>query len=451
MTHLFSPRWAIAASFAVWAILRLMAPISYDVSPSPGAVLLLASYVGFFFAGTFLYSYLARYHSRAGDASLQVTRRTGTGDFLDRRYVRAVFLTFLTMALIGLALRFYDLIAAKSFFSFESVSDFKINYDEGAVVFGPASVVSAILVPFSAALLLLTSYFKERLALPWRAVAYATLALFVVYFALRGGRTAITLMLLMFLTGLALSGRLRTRGLRTGLNKKLIVLGIVLLVFFVYSMSLLTERLEIMGFTATVGLEYLESYHHVIVSDAIWDLAEGSGWLAAAAYTAVSLTHYVIHGYYQFFLLIQTFDTANLTWGATQFYPLFKFFGVLGFDTISAAQLFNIVEEPGVYSTFFGPVYMDFGYWGFLYCFLLGVICQLSWRKAQAHDPFHLMLYPYCASVLFHSSFLNMIRGGMGVYFLAAMILAGLILKLAARYFVSESLDHTREKAAVPS
>ncbi|MDH4158567.1 MAG: hypothetical protein OEW00_14965, partial [candidate division Zixibacteria bacterium] len=265
MTRLFAPRWAIAISLAVWAVLRLVAPISYDVGPSVGAILLLASYIGFFFAGTFLYSYLARFHGRAEYPAFQKAARVRNERVFHDRFVRGVFLVFLTMALIGLALRFYDLFVAKSFFSFESVSDFKINYDENLVSFGPASVISAVLVPFSAALVLLSGYFKERIALSWRVAAYATVGLFVAYFALRGGRTAITLMLLMFLTGVALAGRLTAKGLKSSLNKKIVVLGVALLVFFVYSMSLLTERLEIMGFTATAGLEYLESHHHVII------------------------------------------------------------------------------------------------------------------------------------------------------------------------------------------
>ena len=276
MTRLFAPRWAIAISFLVWAVLRLLAPISYDVSPTLGSILLLASYIGFFFAGTFLYSHLARFHGHAENADFQEAARLNSGGGVDSRYVRAVFLAFLTLALIGLTLRFYDLIATKSFFSFESVSDFKINYDEGIVSFGLASVISAVLVPFSAALLLLTGYFKEKLSLSWRVAAYVTLGLFVAYFALRGGRTAITLMALMFLTGIALAGRLTTKGLKNGLNKKLVVLGVFLLVFFVYSMSLLTERLEVMGFTAAVGLEYLETHHHVIISDTVPPETTGS-------------------------------------------------------------------------------------------------------------------------------------------------------------------------------
>jgi hypothetical protein len=421
--------------------LKFLAPVKYDVEPTLGAVLVLFSYFVFFFAGTFLYSYMTRF--RLSDAGWS-DQRGWLGRALSRVHVRPIYAVFLILAVGGLGLRYYDLIVVKSYFSFSSMADFKINYDESIVAYGPASIISAIFAPFAVALAMLTIYFRHRLRWHYKGVSSLLFVGFLAYFVLRGGRAAITLALFMCLTTWVLSAKPAWIHLDKRFLKKFALVAIVVLLFFLYSATLLVDRLETMGLSIITGLEYLETAHHLTINEGLMELAEKSELVGTIVYALVSLTHYFVHGYYQFFLLYQSFGLDNLTYGASQFYPIFKFFRVLGFETVSAADLVSILEEPGVYTTFFGPVFMDFGYWGFLYCFILGLICQLSWTKAVRSDLFHLLVYPYCAAVIIHSSFLNMIQSGMGMYFLVAMLMAGYILKASSKYFVTATDE--REK-----
>lgn len=421
----------MSLSLMFWTVLVLTAPLSYDVSASPKALLLIGSYFFFFFAGAGLCNSLVR-------LSGSYAEKKPVSAFLSRRIdtlsITKLLVLFLIIAMAGLFLRYYDLIVTKSFLTFASATDFKLNYDEAVINYGPTAIISSILAPFSVAVLVLTAYFPERLPLMLKIGTFVVVGLLIGYFVLRGGRTALTLILVMYLAAMALSGRLgRFRITKSQIRKTAV--GIVIAVgFFSYSLFLLSDRLESMGFTMESGLEFMQRAHHFTVNESLMEMANKGEFAAALVYTYVSLTHYFIHGYYQFALLVSSFDLSNMTAGASQFYPVFKFFGVLGYETTTAADLVKVVDESGVYSTFFGPVYMDFGYWGFLYCFVLGLFSQWSWVGALKRNGFHYMFYPYVAAVLAHSSFLNMIQGGMGLYFLVAMALAGLIVKISLIY-----------------
>lgn len=431
MIRYFSPRWLMSISLAFWTVLVLAAPLQYDVTPSLKALLLLGSYFIFFFAGAGLYNSFVRHRSdSAAEESLgrKLTR------VMNAPIIIRLLALFVVIAVVGLLLRYYDLFVTKSFLTFSSPTDFKLNFDEALTNYGMSAIVSSILAPFSIAVLVLTAYYPGRLPMLFKMATFGVVGLLLAYFVLRGGRTALTLILVMYLAAMALSGRLGHLRISKSQVKK-ISLGLLLAFgFFFYSLFLLSNRLESMGFTLESGLEYMQTAHHFTVNESLMEIASEGEFAAALVYTYVSLTHYFIHGYYQFALLVSSFDLSNMTLGAGQYYPVFKFFGVLGYETTTAADLTGMLEEPGVYSTFFGPVYMDFGYWGFLYCFVLGLLSQWSWIGARNRSGFHYMFYPYVAAVLAHSSFLNMIQSGMGLYFLVAMVLAGLIVKISMIY-----------------
>jgi hypothetical protein len=447
MLRFFSPRWLVTISFSIWLLLALVSPISYEIEPSLMAILVLASYAVFFFAGTLAYRGIVTCCGPEGTVTAVPLDRDSSCRQLSGVRLRRVFMILLIIATVGLALRYYDLFAIKSYLSFASASDFKINYDESLTSYGLSSVVSAVMAPFAVALFCFTARFKERIPFSFRVMALLLLGAFIAYIVLRGGRTAITLILIVYLTSLALSGRLDRPKMSWSLLRRVSLAALVSGVFFYYSLALLVGRLEVFGLTVVPALDYMEAAHHLALSGPVIELASTSQFVGAVVYTAISLVHYFVHGYYQFFLLFDTFEFQNMTYGAAQFYPFVKMLNVMGFNAVTSVHLLEIVEEPGVYTTFFGPVYMDFGYFGFAYCFVLGFFCELSWYRARMGSLFHFMVYPFLASVLFHSSFLNMIQSGMGLYLLVALIAAGYILKLSSGRPQRHSLSIGRESS----
>ncbi len=424
MRH-FAPRRLFAYSFLWWGVLTLLAPFSYTIKPTTGGVILLVLYAGFFIAGTFFYDLYDRL--RRGEVS--ESERTTNIATLSGQAIRTVWWAVAVLAIAGLVLRFYDLVVVKNYLTFESSTDFKLNYDAAEV--GAVSIVSALLMPFAMVLPLLGRYYKKELSRFQRLIGWLCFIGLATYFVMRGGRTSLTLMLVMFIAAAVLGSK--TGKLHLSKRAWLIggVIGTVGLLFFVYSLAILVERLDRMGFSVVSGLDYMEGEHHLNIDDRVMEWAEQGEMAAGLTYTAVSLEHYFLHGYHQFFLLRETFDSRNRTWGAAQFYPAAKFLGAMGFKTWTADELEDILQEPAVYYTFFGPVYMDFGYWGLLYCLLLGLIVQMSFKRATRGDALHRLVYPYAAAVILHSSYLNMIQSGSGLYFLLALLVSGLALRIA--------------------
>ena len=161
-------------------------------------------------------------------------------------------------------------------------------------------------------------------------------------------------------------------------------------------------------------------------------MAEIDSRFAAAAYTIVNLCYYFTHGFYQFGVQYDFFNLSSPAWGGLEFHQTFKLLRAVGFDVIDTFDntvLARIIESPGIYTSFFWDVLVDFGYFGSVYCFILGFIAQHVWYKAKAQDISCLIVYPYIGTVILHMAFLDMIGGGMGFNMLLSILMTGLYIK----------------------
>lgn len=415
----FSPRRLLIISISSWLFLMLLAPMSYMATPSLESLLVLFSYIVFFVTGTYCYSFFGfKKDIRLPDNN----KARETTNLQDSISLLCKILIVLSM--VGIILRYYDLFFLKSYMNYDSASDFRINYDMmGSNNF--LSVLSALFFPFPIPLLLIIVYLGCQLRKPYRIVAGLLGVSLLVYVFLIGGRTLITLLLAMVVTSLALSQKLSRntwyRFFRWAMQS--LVIGSI---FVFYSMYVLEERLQLMGFSLAEHLAYMEKYRNLIINETLMEFVyENSAGSGLILYTMISLFHYFVHGVYQYFLLVDHFNTDNIVFGALQYYPIMKFIGLLGADIMSMEQIVSLLETPGVYTTFYGPVYVDFGYFGFIYMFVLGLAAQYCWKNAKKRKNLGLLLYPYVASVILHSSFINMIQSGMGLYVLFSLIVSG--------------------------
>ncbi|MCG6199247.1 oligosaccharide repeat unit polymerase [Anoxybacillus sp. LAT_38] len=329
------------------------------------------------------------------------------------------------IGLIGLMFRFYDLFFIKEFLSYGSIAAYRLygNTNETTVI----GIVSSFLYPFSI-IALVFSFHVNGIKLKDKLLIFVNTFLFIVYIYLLGGRTSLSLLAGMVL----ISFIIKRKKLSLVFNLKRILLIIsIFLLFFIYSSIILINRLEEMGFTIYDHLNYMQNERHFIVKGWFADIHSDNILVNSLKYTFISLVHYLLHGYYQFFLLFEYFDINNLGFGAYQFYPIFKLGNFIGFDTPDFDKLMGNLETQGVYTTFFGPVYTDFGFGSltFLFMFIFGFICQLSYKKAINGNLSNILIYSYLGTVLMHSSFINMIQSGMGLYVFVSMLLSVLLLK----------------------
>lgn len=416
-----SPRKIMTFSISTWIILSFLAPMDYTVNPSRRGIIFLLSYIVSFYFGSYFFD-LFRKKSES-------SRKFLINEFeVDK--IQKIFRVLLVVSLVGIGLRFVDLFAIKDYLSYDSAVNYRLEYNQDINNYGIVSILSSFLFPTGVGLAIFAIYFSEKLSRAQIAFAFLMYVLVIIYSVLLGGRTLITLTTVMLIISWIIKLTTRKKNKNTFLihYKKIILICVGCIIFFIYSMKILMNRLNAMGFTISSHLNYMEKTRNFVIDSDLYELAVSSNFWGPMIYTFISIVHYFLHGFYEFFILTNSFNSELHTYGAMEFYPIWKFLNVIGYDVVDIYYLNSIIETKGVYTTFFGPVFVDFGPWGFIYTFFIGLLSQLFWLKVR-RNCFCMMIYPFLASVLLHSSFLNMIRLGMGLYVLISLILTGSIIK----------------------
>jgi hypothetical protein len=195
----------------------------------------------------------------------------------------------------------------------------------------------------------------------------------------------------------------------------------VLTVVATISAALMLERLEQMGLDPFLSIEFSGYAYTVRPSDGAmaWLSAKGEAtplWVAG-----FSLLQYVFHGFYEFCLLAEE-TLGTHTGGAITFWLPLKFLGMLGLG-VTPIDLETISGwRAGIFTSFLGPLYLDFAGWlpvaSFLLFFTLGVPAARLRRDRLAMLPYCSVLCAVC--VLF--PIVNLLDSASGAYPLVASL-----------------------------
>jgi hypothetical protein len=201
----------------------------------------------------------------------------------------------------------------------------------------------------------------------------------------------------------------------------LLALG-TLLVVAVISAALMLERLDLMGLDPMLSIEY-SGYAYTVRPDsgAMRWLMEHSD-SAPLLVAGFSLLQYVYHGLFEFSLFVQE-PFVQHTGGSVTFWLPLKFLnllqlnlGTVDFDAVAGWR-------EGIFTTFLGPLYLDFGWQLPVAAFVLFVALGLPAASLSAN---RLAALPYCSvlcalCVLF--PVVNLLDSAAGAYPLAASVL----------------------------
>lgn len=187
------------------------------------------------------------------------------------------------------------------------------------------------------------------------------------------------------------------------------------------SAVLMLERLEQMGLDPFLSIEYSGYAYTVRPSDNAMAWLTTHGESAPLWVAGFSLLQYVFHGFYEFCLFVQ--EPLNVqTGGAVTFWLPLKVMNIVGlggapvdFDGIAGWR-------EGIFTSFLGPLYLDFGAWLPLASFLLFLALGLPAARLRSD---RLAMLPYCSilcalCVLF--PIVNLLDSASGAYPLAASL-----------------------------
>jgi len=151
-------------------------------------------------------------------------------------------------------------------------------------------------------------------------------------------------------------------------------------------------------------------------------------------YYVTSVGQYIVHGVFEFFYLVQAkSQEQGLLWGRYQFTLYDQALrAMLGPGDVPDLEVFN--PTTGLFSTFWGPAYIDFGYLMVIYGFLFGYVTGRVRGLVERGDLFALPLYallifqiflvPIANGLLMASSVVLNV-GFFGIWLLTRWYLAG--------------------------
>jgi hypothetical protein len=115
-------------------------------------------------------------------------------------------------------------------------------------------------------------------------------------------------------------------------------------------------------------------------------------WLAKLIYALVSVVQYVLHGVFSFFRLVAEKNPNDpLLLGRFEFVVFDKLRQVLLHVPPPDLEIYN--PRTRQFTTFWGPAYIDFGYFMIVYGFVFGLVVDFFRRRVERGDIFALPLY----------------------------------------------------------
>lgn len=143
----------------------------------------------------------------------------------------------------------------------------------------------------------------------------------------------------------------------------------------------------------------------------------------------VPIMQYYLHGLFEFGLLwdYSNFATGH-AYGAAQFFPYVKALEILGITTIPATSL--LFPRIGVFTSFFGPLWVDFGWFGPFFMVAFGMLAKRLGKAVAANSVAAVPLYSYLVTVILLMPVGNLISSAQGVYILNAFLIFAVVTRL---------------------
>lgn len=395
-----SPLFLGGLAAVLWTVMYIIAPVevnteNLELSLKPIAVLVSCS------LGYFGGIYVARF------VKIKDSENCSSSSFL-LKYCDTILLM---LGVVGVLTQLMDKFILRGI----SLNNPSLVNREILIINGPTflSVAAAVLFPFS-------------LMMPWVLMMvsknkWVKLACIIIYilalvpFVALGSRSGI------FIFGVNLFAYFFLFNKNA---KKVIIAGLVLLPF----LSFLSTK----HFVSRTRQEKPAPIHHIVnhaginftvkadekTRESIED--EENETLQIIKLSRLTITQYYVHGVFEFSYLVNSPD-IEYQFGKLTFNPFYKFFRKLqGKPNIDFMEVY---PRPGVYTSVLGAIYLDFGYFSFLFVFLFGFLQYLVYRNTKNGKIEYLPLHIYFCVITIFAPVFNFISGAQGMYIITTLVL----------------------------
>ena len=163
---------------------------------------------------------------------------------------------------------------------------------------------------------------------------------------------------------------------------------------------------------------FLSGYAYTVSPNATaQDIINRGGLLASL----IPIAQYYVHSIPEFQILWNMQETQDFSGGALLFSPYYKLLAILG--VTSEPDLFELFPRVGIFTSFWGPFWVDFGWFGPIVMFVMGIMMRNVARTARAGDLRAYPLYSYLCVVLFFMPVANFLISAQGMYVITAFVI----------------------------
>ena len=273
------------------------------------------------------------------------------------------------------------------------------------------SILAAMFLPFANAALLI-AWYSKRMGYVRRIGFWpiaASLAPIALPFLL-GSRSGLIYFMAIFVAAyLNLAPNVRARHFALAFIAMLAVLSLFALVF--------VNRVEASGQSLLYAARL--SVYTQVVPLQTWALnyIDNAGEFAPLLAGYASIMQYILSGMFEFLYLVELKDD-NFALGTNTFFFLPKFWNLItgsADTTAGQAAIIGLNPRVGVFQTFFGGLYIDFGLFVPIFSLLLGYCIAMLRAFVRAGNVFAFPLYALFLSQLLLASMLDSLTGSAAI------------------------------------
>ncbi len=401
---LYRPERVLLLGIAAYLVIFLIAPVTPLVTVQISAIAFIFLCCAAFAAGSWM----------AGLVGTRVYRNVRSDEWLGKQASR-LFLGTFALGLLGNVLKFYDTYFLRASGSIDAFELREALSDVGA---GPLSALGGALYPFGFIPLLLYLGSEHILRSPLRMVLATGLFILPALDALMlFSRSALIVACAMIYFGVVLttySGRAFPKALR-------FPAFIIAATLATLSAIIFQLRLEGMGLDI-INSMYNSAYGYT-VRPSNWaqtTMQVGDSVQSQILTSVIPLFQYYVHSLFEWQLLWARGSTQDHSFGLLLFDTYAK--GLSIFGLADQVDIFRLFPRVGVFTTFFGPLWVDFGWFAPMVMILFGYMARRLGLAAQAADIGALPFYTFICVVLFLAPVANFLLA-KGMYAINAFII----------------------------
>lgn len=234
-----------------------------------------------------------------------------------------------------------------------------------------------------------------------------------------GQRSVLFLMMLIFALYLLYFKKI-TLTLKKMFVVILALIGVVYLMNYIY-----IERTKLFAGENTYDLALnVSNFNYTVTADKEFkrDFKEFSDSRKSVSFAYINTIQYFTHGMIEYSYLYENFN-KNHSLGTYTFLVYSRFLNKIVGNNIDLEKVQNLTPRPGVYSTLFGPLFIDFGWFTILFMFIFGRYSRKIYRDAIYGVDASVLIYFYIIIVLLFAPVFNFINGSSGLFVFTSFVL----------------------------